>query len=236
MRNAMMANRDSTSQKYNFYITLFVGIVIASLVLAACSPEPAPTKALPTTTAAPPTQTKPTPTIPPSPVPTTEPSCPEPTDGTQLLKNEELGYCTLYSEGYLEVEIPPSEVCLVPGEPYMACHSANAFINVEGAAGSTADQIADEIVADAEKEIPGILIERTNLTVSGEQAVVLEGLPGVASSRNIYIVHADRLYVLVFVPWDATGEEFTRIETLYTTVINSFTFLPWSNTAPPSEG
>jgi hypothetical protein len=233
MRNAMMANRDSTNPKYNFHITLIVGIVIASLVLAACSPEPAPnatpelpmpTLVLPTATTAPatPTQLPPTPT----------PECPGPTEGTQLLKNEALGYCTLYSEGYIEVEIPPSEVCLVPGEPYMACHSANAFINVEEAAGRTADQIADEIVADAEKEIPGILIERTDLTVSGEQAVLLEGLPGVASSRNIYIVHADRLYVLVFVPWDETGEEFARIETLYTTVINSFTFL--SITPPPA--
>lgn len=157
------------------------------------------------------------------PTPTTE--CPSPTEGTQLLRNDEWGYCFLYPNGYIRVDPLPYEVCLVPGETNMACHTANLIIEVEQAAGRTADQIADEVVADAESAIPGILIERTDQTVSGESAVALEGLPGVASSRNVYIVYADHLYRLVFVPWDETSEEFARLETLHTTVINSFTLL-----------
>ena len=158
------------------------------------------------------------------PIPTAE--CPGPGEGTQLLQNEAFGYCFLYPEDYIRVDPLPYEVCLVPGEPYMACHTANLILEVEQAAGRTADQFADEVVADAESALPGILIERTNQTISGEQAVVLEGLPGVAASRNIYLVHADRLYKLVFVPWDETGEDFTRLETLYSMVINSFTLIP----------
>ena len=48
------------------------------------------------------------------------------------------------------------------------------MIEVEDAAGRTASQIADEIIADAETAVPGISVERTSLTVGGEDAVVLE--------------------------------------------------------------
>jgi hypothetical protein len=160
-------------------------------------------------------------------------SCPEATAGTQLLTNEEMGYCLLYPDGYSRVDPLPYEVCLVSEESFMACHSANLMIEVEAAAGRTARQIADEIVAEA--AIPGIEIQRTYLTVSNEQAVVLEGLPGVASSRAILTVHSDRLYRLTFVPWDETGGEWARVESLYDVILNSFAFLPtpaWTLPSP----
>jgi len=162
----------------------------------------------------------------PSPQPTDEPGCPDPTQGMKLFTQESMGYCLLYPQGYLEIYTDPAQVCLVPEGPTMGCHNANAFINVEPAAGRTADQIADEAIADAEAVIPGIGIRRTGATVSGESAVVLEGLPGVASSRNVVVVHDGRLYELIFVPWDETGEDFARIESLYETIIHSFSFLP----------
>lgn len=82
------------------------------------------------------------------------------------------------------------------------------------------------MIADEQAAIPEIEIQRTNLMISGEQAVVLEGLSGVASARNVLIVHGSRLYRLAFVPWDETGEDFARIEDLHDTIINSFTFVP----------
>jgi hypothetical protein len=111
----------------------------------------------------------------------------------------------------------------------MACHSANAFINIENAAGRAVGQVADQIIADNQAAIPGIVIQRSSFTISGEPAVALEGLAGVAASRKIFIVHANRLYTLMFIPWEETGEEWPRIKSLYDTIINSFTFLP----APP---
>jgi hypothetical protein len=117
----------------------------------------------------------------------------------------------------------PYEVCLVPEGPAMACHTANLLLEVEDAVGRTAGQIADEIIA--EEPVPEV-IEFASLTLGGEDAVVLDGLGGQAASRRILIVHADRLYELWFIPWDETGDEFARLETLYNMVINSFTFLP----------
>jgi hypothetical protein len=175
IRKVIMANIDSTSPKYNLRINLIVGIVIANLFLAACSREPTPnlTPEMPAAASVSPTATAalPTPKIPPStptqlpPTPTLE--CPSPGEGTQLLRNEEYGYCFLYPEDYIRVDPLPYEICLVPGEPYMVCHNANLILEVEQAAGRTADQIADEIVADAELAIPGIVIERTTQLVSG---------------------------------------------------------------------
>lgn len=107
----------------------------------------------------------------------------------------------------------------------MECHSANLIIEMENANGRTPSQIADELIAEAETAGPGIEIQRTDLTVSGEQAVMLEGVPGVDASRIVVLIHADRLYRLMFVPWDETREEFTGVENLYNTAIDSFTFL-----------
>jgi len=202
--------------------------VIVVLALSACnaaSGTVAPTE--------PPT---PVPTVPPTPISTAEPSCPGPRAGTQLLRHEEHGYCLLYPDGLVRVDTPPYQICLVPEGPAMACHTAVALVEVTDAAGRSADQIADEWIANSEAEIPGIVIQRTSLTVSGQQAVVLEGLPGVASTRDIVIVQTDRLYKLTFVfpgPEDAPATE--RFELTYETIIDSFTFVPTVPSAAPTE-
>ena len=118
--------------------SLFPLMMTAILALVACGPGPTP---LPTVPPSPmltvlpsPTPTvppSPTPTVPPTPMPTAEPSCPEPTEGTQLLRNEAMGYCLLYPADYIRVDPLPYEVCLVPGEPFLLCHSAQAFFNAE---------------------------------------------------------------------------------------------------------
>jgi hypothetical protein len=166
------------------------------------------------------------PTVPPTPEPTAKPSCPELAEGTQLLTQESVGYCLMYPEGFLEVYSDPAQVCLVPEGPTMGCHTAVAFFNVNDAAGRSVDQIADEMIADSEAEIPGIAIQRTSSTVSGQLAVALEGLPGVTGTRDILIVYADRLYWLTFILPGADSASVEQFERLYTTVIDSFTFLP----------
>src|SRR3989304_1127024 len=156
--------------------SLFPLMMTAILALVACGPGPT---LLPTVPPSPsptvlpsPTPTvppSPTATVPPSPVPTAEPSCPDPTEGTQLLRNEAMGYCLLFPADYIRVDPLPYEVCLVPGEPYLLCHNAVAFFNVEDAAGRSASQVADEITAGG-----GVVGARSSLTISGGEA---GGLP-----------------------------------------------------------
>lgn len=61
----------------------------------------------------------------------------------------------------------------LPIEFHIQFHSRD-FQRHSGREGLGAGQIADEIIADEEAAIPGISVERTGLTVGGEDAVVLE--------------------------------------------------------------
>lgn len=158
-----------------------------------------------------------------TPEPTAGPACPQPETGTQLLRNEEYGYCFLFPDGYVRLDPLPYEVCLVPEGPSMMCHGANLIIEVHDALGRTAGQIADEKIA--EHPHPDI-IERIDRIIGGEDAVMVDGLSGVAASRSVFIVHEDHIYDLMFIPWDETADEFAALEALYTTIINSFTFVP----------
>jgi len=188
----------------------------AMIAVAGCSPA--------ATTVAPSNPLTPIPTVPPTPVPiaTAEPSCPEPAPGTQLLRHEEHGYCLLYPDGLVWVD----GGCLVPEGPAMGCHTAVALFSVDDAAGRSADQVAEKMIADSEAEVPGIAIQRTGSTVAGQPAVVLEGLPGVTGTRDVLIVQADRLYRLTFILPGAEQASVDQFERLYNTVIDSFTLVP----------
>src|SRR3990170_7017268 len=217
--------------------TFFSLLMVALLALTACSPEPtpiatpetpAPTLALPTATVAPTEPPTQVPTIPPTPIPTAEPSCPEPTEGTQLLRNQEMGYCLLFPADYIRVDPLPYEVCLVSGEPYLLCHNAVAFFNVEDAAGRSLSQVADENNAR-----DGIISEPSSLMIAGEEAILFPEVAGQATARVVIAVHDDRLYSLVFgLPDAADPAAVAQFERLYNTVIDSFTLLP---TTPPPQ-
>lgn len=210
---AESAKFEGKNRQFSSLPSRFIGLFLLGMAftLFACTAAPATPTSVPTLL--------PTPTL------IDESGCPGPSGVIQLLTNEEHGYCLLVQDGYARVDPLPEEVCLVAGGASIACHSADLIIQVENAAGRTPSQVADEMIVEAQVAAPGIEVQRTDLTVSGEQAVMLEGIPGVDVSRIILIVHADRLYKLTFVPWDETREEFTRVENLYDLVINSFTFL-----------
>jgi len=146
--------------------------------------------------------------------------CPEVTAGMELLRNEEHGYCLLYPSGY-SVERPnPDETVLVVGS-LLNVSEPRVYIKLSDAAGRTAVQAADERVAD----FPGFEIKRSNATIAGQEAVVLDGVPGQDINRQIMIVRNGRLYQLMFVPAsEDAGEVYARMEQLYQKVVDSLSF------------
>lgn len=113
----------------------------------------------------------------------------------------------------------------------MVCHTAVAFFNVDDAAGRSAGEAADELIAQQ-----GFSTERSGLTIASEEAVMLANVPGQASMRQVLFVHDERLYTLSFVLPEA--EDFQgveRFERRYSMVINSFTFLPTVPSLAPGE-
>jgi hypothetical protein len=148
-------------------------------------------------------------------------ACPTATPETKLLTNAEDGYCLLYPAeavsnmpGWVVIN-PISGPGDVPGEAWLNIHIADA-------AGKTAAQIVDEAIAALGE---GFNITHFEVEVDDEQAVVVDGFPGLDSNRQAFIVRNERLYVLTFMPWFPNAAEPTPLENLYTTVMDSFHFM-----------
>ena len=199
--------------------TLILILMFTMLAQAACTAIPASsTVAVPTIAA----------TTPTAEIPATaadiESSCPTPTSDTKLLTNAEEGYCLLYPAEAVSNSNMPGWVVINPATgPGDVPGDAWVYIQVQDAAGKTAAQFVDEQVAALGE---GFNISTSEVSVHSEQAVVVDGLPGVDSNRQVFIVHDGRLYNLVFMPWFPNPAAPTPLENLYATVVDTFHFLP----------
>jgi len=152
--------------------------------------------------------------------------CLEPKADTQSLFAGSHNFCVLYPIDYEVAQPVENELVFFVGSLQDVEHP-KLFVEVQDADGRTAEQVADELQAEVQKSMPGTSVERTfGLWVGYEPAAVLENVPGQDISRQVIVVHDGRLFKLTFVPADATaGEVYTQMESLYTTVIDSFRFL-----------
>lgn len=194
-------------------------LILTVLAQAACSTIPAsPTVPLPTIAA-----TTPAAGITP-PATDMESRCPTPTSDTKLLTNAEEGYCLLYPAEAVSNSNMPGWVVINPiSAPGDIPGDAWVYVQVQDAAGKTAAQVVDEQIAALGE---GFNISTSEVAVDGEQAVVVDGLPGQDSNRQVFVVHNERLYNLVFMPWFPSAAEPTPLEHLYATVMDTFHFLP----------
>jgi hypothetical protein len=190
-----------TTQTWVLILMVFV------LALAACAPAEAPSE---------------TPSVAPSEAPAEASTCPTATAEAKLLTNTDDGYCFLYPAEYaannpsLVVINPISAPGDMPGDAWLD-------VEVQDAAGRTAAQIVDEQIASLGE---GFNITHVAVDVDGEQAIVVDGLPGQDSNRQVFIVHNGRLYDLIFMPWFPNASAPTPLESLYKIVVDSFHFMP----------
>ncbi len=153
-----------------------------------------------------------------------ETACPEATAGTELLRNTEHNYCLLYPAGYTVEQPNENETVLVVGS-LLNAEDPRLHVEVTAAEDLTTAAAAGQLEADT--SIAGVEIERSLVTIGGEEAVVLDNLPGQEINRRVIFVHAGRLYNLMFAPaGENMGEAYTRMEALYDLVLRSFTLLP----------
>jgi hypothetical protein len=148
--------------------------------------------------------------------------CLEENSGANSLLNKDHGYCLLYPEGYEIFQPNPDETVLAIGSLLDVEHP-RVYIQMTDPAGLDAMQAADKLAAD----FPGFNIWRSDdLKIDGETAVVLDRVPGQDLSRQVLVVHANRLYKLVFVPSDKSmGDVYNQMKLMYQTVTNSFRFI-----------
>jgi hypothetical protein len=89
--------------------------------------------------------------------------------------------------------------------------------------GLTLKQAVDAFVNEQPKTLPGIT--RQAMLLGSEPAERLENVPGRMTSRNILLLHDDKLYNLYFQPLGIEKAQ-ADVEALYNAVIGSFSFLP----------
>jgi hypothetical protein len=98
-------------------------------------------------------------------------------------------------------------------------------IEVRPAHGQTLAQAVEAFLE--ENSAPTLVTTRTDLTLGGETAVMLEPVAGRPTYRAVIAIHADRLFILRFSPdtqtFVAARDDVTE---LYEVVMKSFTYLP----------
>jgi hypothetical protein len=105
------------------------------------------------------------------------------------------------------------------------------WLEISDSYNRTAEKIADEDMtyAVAQQSVPLENLGRWTVTLGGEEAVVLDGMPGQELQRRVYVVRGQTLYVLAF--WPARSENKAaseQMEALYATVTSSWAWSPCS--------
>jgi len=198
--------------------TKVITILLLLFILSACLPvapiTSPPDTLRPTATPAP-TEEAPTSAL-------VSNGCPVETADLKMYTNTNDGYCLLFPAEdtiiplYLIVINPIRAPGNKPGDAWVE-------IVVDSASGRTAAQVANDQIAQAGE---GFNITRSEILIDGRQAVVVDGLPGPDPWRVVLTVDDDRLYTLYFLPWIPTADSFAQLEALYSTVMDSFHFLP----------
>jgi hypothetical protein len=148
--------------------------------------------------------------------------CPQDVEGMEFVAEEAHGFCVLVPEGF-EVNHPTDYEMTFVGPVPESGVQALGIIEVKDAEGKSAAEHAAPYIADS--EALGLNVERQTITLSGEEAVVVDGLTGQDMNRRVFVVHEGKLYNMMFAPSDPSDANYDSLQSLYNAVIGSFAFL-----------
>jgi hypothetical protein len=142
----------------------------------------------------------------------------------QLFSSDQLGLCFSYPQGYTQLPYNDTVEIIAPDFPSSGL-KALFWLEKSDAYDRTAEVIADQDMTAA--GLPSV--GRSFVTLGGEQAVVLDGMPGQDLQRRVYVVHQQTLYVLAFMPTRSENKAASdQMEALYTAVTSSWAWSPCS--------
>lgn len=145
-------------------------------------------------------------------------------DTAQFFSSAELGLCFSYPQGY--TQLPYNDTVQISAPNLPGTDTQGLFwLERSDAYNRTAEKIADQDMTAAGLSSVG----RSFITMDGEPAVVLDGMPGQDLQRRVYVVHGQTLYVLAFMPTRSANKAAgDQTEALYQTVTNSWAWSPCS--------
>jgi len=143
-------------------------------------------------------------------------------DTAQVFSSDELGLCFSYPEGY--TQLPYEDTVEIIG-PELPAPDLRGLFWLEKC--DAYDRTA-ELIADQDMTTAGLTsVARSFITLDGEPAVVLDGMPGQDLQRRVYIVHDQTLYVLAFMPTRSENQAASaQVESLYDAIMNSWKWSP----------
>lgn len=145
-------------------------------------------------------------------------------DQAEFFSSAQLGLCFSYPDGYTHVPLSDTVEIAAPDLPGSDVKGL-FWLEMSDAYDRTAEKIADQDMTT----LTGLNIGRWPLTVGGEPAVVLDGVPGQELQRRVYVVHQQTLYILAF--WPTRSENRAaglQMENLYAAVTDSWAWAPCS--------
>lgn len=158
-------------------------------------------------------------------------SSPTVTVSTQMVTNETFDYCFVYPQGFTQQAYNNQVEVVGPHSGQGGLAAGLVWIDVTDAQGRTAQEIADEDV-----KAFGGSPKRSTVMLGGEDALVLDGMPGQDLIRKIYIVHDGLLYTLSFSPYQSDKKTVSaQMETLFASVTSSWVWMSSGKPCPASE-
>ncbi|HSM71247.1 MAG TPA: hypothetical protein VK851_06860 [Anaerolineales bacterium] len=142
----------------------------------------------------------------------------------ELFSSDRLGLCFSYPEGY--TQLPYEDTVQIIGPELPPSDLRGLFwLEKSDSYNRTAEKIADQEMTYA----AGLNVDRWTVTLDGEQAVVLDGMPGQDFQRRVYVVHQQTLYILAFMPTRSENKDASdQMEALYAAVTSSWAWSPCS--------
>ena len=125
------------------------------------------------------------------------------------------GFCLLIPATYTVFNTNPNEI-VIAKESLLNVTEPRLSVAVTGAGARTAEQAADDIVAS----MPGFDLKRSTVDIAGQEAVVLDNVPGQDLTRRVLFVHNGRLFDLTFSPADHE-----QMEAFYHSTVADFKLL-----------
>jgi hypothetical protein len=148
-----------------------------------------------------------------------------PTAEVELYSSDQLGICFSYPQGYTQVPYNDSVEIVAPAPVPDSEDRGLFWLDVSDSQGRTAEEVADRELRDVAGLNPG----RWTVSLGGEQALVLDGMPGQNLVRRVYIVRQETLYILTFSPTRSENSVASeQMETLYAAVTSSWAWSPCS--------
>jgi hypothetical protein len=139
-------------------------------------------------------------------------------------QNDANSYSLFLPKDDQAIESNATEVLvLAPGQGHPGEGRAAAFIFIEPANGRSVEQVVEAVNAEYPSGF-NITVDPP-INMDDVKALVVNGLPGQDSNRQLFMVHNDLLYHITFVPDNPQlGDAYQQMEDIYAMIVNTFHF------------